>query len=54
MENRILDSKQAIGFERLYAIAPIGLCYFDTSLRFRYINDWLARINGLPVEAHLG
>ena len=37
-----------------YAIAPIGLCYFDTDLRFRYINDWLARINGISVEAHLG
>lgn len=40
--------------ERLYAIAPVGLCYFDTDLRFLYINDWLARINGLPVKAHLG
>ena len=40
--------------KRLYAIAPIGLCYFDTELRFRYINEWLARINGLSVEAHLG
>jgi PAS domain S-box-containing protein len=40
--------------ERLYAIAPVGLCYFDTDLRFRYVNEWLARINGLSVEAHLG
>jgi len=40
--------------ERLYAIAPVGLCYLDTQLRFRYINEWLARINGLPVKAHLG
>ncbi len=40
--------------QRLYAIAPVGLCYFDTELRFRYINEWLARINGLSVEAHLG
>jgi len=39
---------------RLYAIAPVGLCYFDTDLRFLYINEWLARINGLPVKAHLG
>jgi len=42
------------GIERLYAIAPIGLCYFDTDLRFRYINEWLARINGVPAEEHLG
>jgi PAS domain S-box-containing protein len=26
----------------------------DTDLRFVYINEWLARLNGLPVEAHLG
>ncbi len=40
--------------ERQYAIATVGLCYFDTDLRFIYINEWLARINGLEVEAHLG
>jgi len=38
----------------LYSSAPVGLCYLDTDLRFLYINEWLARINGLPVEAHLG
>ncbi len=40
--------------ERLYAIAPVGLCYFDADLRYRYINEWLARINGVQMEAHLG
>ena len=40
--------------EHLYAIAPIGLCYFDTVLRYRYVNEWLARIHGLSVEAHVG
>ena len=47
-------SERAGEVERLYAIAPVGLCYFDTDLRFLYINEWLARINGLSVEAHLG
>jgi PAS domain-containing protein len=47
-------SDQPSKVERLYAIAPVGLCYFDTDLRFLYINEWLASINGLPVEAHLG
>jgi PAS domain S-box-containing protein len=47
-------SGQADEVARLYAVAPVGLCYFDTNLRFLYINEWLARINGLPVEAHLG
>jgi len=46
-------SEQKDEGERLYAIAPVGLCYFDTDLRFLYINDWLARINGLSVKAHL-
>ena len=40
--------------EHLYSVAPIGLCYFDMDLRFLYINDWLAHINGLSVKAHLG
>ncbi len=48
------DIERTSDLERLYAIAPVGLCYFDTDLRFLYINEWLARINGLPVEAHLG
>ncbi|MEE8493985.1 MAG: PAS domain-containing protein, partial [Nitrospirales bacterium] len=30
------------------------LCSFDTNLRYIHINDWLAALNGLPVEAHLG
>jgi PAS domain S-box-containing protein len=47
-------SELTCGMGRLYAIAPVGLCYFDTELRFLYINEWLARINGLPAEAHLG
>ena len=47
-------SEQASEVERLYAISPIGLCYFDSDLRYRYVNEWLAHINGLPVKAHLG
>ena len=39
---------------RIYSEAPIGLCYFDTNLRFLMINDWLAALNGLPVADHLG
>jgi len=41
-------------FERLIAIAPTGLAYLDVELRYRYINEWLAGINGLPAEEHLG
>ena len=38
---------------RAYMEAPIGLCSFDTNLRFVHINDWLAEINGMPVKEHL-
>jgi PAS domain S-box-containing protein len=40
--------------QRVYDEAPIGLCYLDTDLRYRHINDWLAALNGLSVEDHLG
>ena len=40
--------------ERLFAFAPVGLCYYDTNLRYRYLNEWLAHINGVQVEACLG
>ncbi len=33
---------------------PVGLCVFDTDLRYVQINDWLAEINGIPAEEHLG
>ena len=38
----------------LYAAAPVGLCVLDLDLRVVEINDWLARINGLPVAEHIG
>ncbi len=47
-DQRLTDLK------RIYQTAPIGLCYFDTKLRYVFINDWLAAINGMPVEEHLG
>jgi len=37
-----------------FANAPIGLCYFDKDLRFRYINQWLADIHGPSPEQHVG
>lgn len=40
--------------EHLYRTAPVGLCCLDTSLRYVHINEWLAAINGLTVEEHLG
>ncbi len=39
---------------RFFRDAPIGLSYLDQDLRFVRINEWLARLNGLSVEQHLG
>ncbi len=40
--------------ESIYQTAPIGLAVLDTDLRFLRINERMAEMNGLPVEAHLG
>ena len=50
----MIDNTVSNRIEHLYSIAPVGLCYFDSDLRFLYINEWLARINGLSVTTHLG
>ncbi|MFF2819325.1 SpoIIE family protein phosphatase [Kitasatospora cineracea] len=34
--------------------SPVGMAVYDTDLRFVRLNEALARINGLPVEQHLG
>ncbi|MCL8011461.1 SpoIIE family protein phosphatase [Streptomyces sp. AS02] len=34
--------------------SPIGLAVLDNDLRYRFVNDALARLNGLPATAHLG
>ncbi|MGK4585091.1 SpoIIE family protein phosphatase [Kitasatospora sp. HPMI-4] len=34
--------------------SPIGMAVYDTELRFVRLNSALARINGLPVEEHVG
>ncbi len=38
----------------MFAEAPIGLCCFDGNLRYVFINNWLAGLNGISVEEHLG
>ncbi|MCT7951181.1 PAS domain S-box protein [Ancylothrix sp. C2] len=34
--------------------APVGLAFFDKNLRFVRINNFLASLNGLPAELHIG
>jgi PAS domain S-box-containing protein len=40
--------------EAIYATAPVGLCFVDTDLRFRSINERLAEMNGKSVQEHIG
>jgi PAS domain S-box-containing protein len=51
---RSLAEKQLEEIERLYATAPIGLCFLDADLRFVRVNERLAQIDGLAAEAHVG
>ncbi len=34
--------------------APVGVGLWDAELRYRWVNEALAAINGLPAEAHVG
>jgi PAS domain S-box-containing protein len=38
----------------IYHAARVGLSFVDTRLRYVSINDYLADINGLPADAHVG
>lgn len=38
----------------IYDNAPVGMSIVDTDLKFRALNERQAKINGLPVERHLG
>lgn len=40
--------------DALYATMPVGLAFLDPGLRFTRVNEALARLDGLPVSAHLG
>jgi PAS domain S-box-containing protein len=53
-ENQIQLLQQLAEIELIYQTAPIGLSILDADLRFVRINQRLAEMNGLPVEAHIG
>lgn len=46
--------RQRDELEWIYNTAHIGICFLDRDLRFRRVNRWLAEINGVPVEDHIG
>jgi PAS domain S-box-containing protein len=55
-EARIAEQQQAellAQMEALIANAPIGIAFMDRNLRYVRINEAMAEINGLSVEAHL-
>ncbi|HEY9663077.1 MAG TPA: ATP-binding protein, partial [Allocoleopsis sp.] len=54
VESQTQLQQQLAEIEAIYKTAPIGLNFLDTSLRFVRINQQLAEMNGLPIEAHLG
>jgi PAS domain S-box-containing protein len=49
-----LGSHDLAGLEALFSQSRLGMALLDRELRFVRINDALARINRLPVEAHIG
>ena len=53
-DGRQRSGDRATALQRSLDDAPVGLCYLDTDLRYVHINGWLAKINGLPAEAHVG
>src|SRR5215210_8131815 len=40
--------------DAIFEHAPVGMGFWDTSLRFARVNDALAAINGIPAHEHLG
>ncbi|MFL5844408.1 MAG: SpoIIE family protein phosphatase [Solirubrobacteraceae bacterium] len=42
------------GLDDFFSSAPLGLAFFDADVRYVRVNAALARLNGLPIEAHLG
>lgn len=46
--------KRAVFMDALTETSPIGLLMVDTNLRYVFVNEALAEINGLPAESHIG
>jgi PAS domain S-box-containing protein len=46
--------RQLLELQTLYRTAPVGLALVDRDLRFLRVNDKLAEIDGLPIDAHIG
>lgn len=53
-KNQRIAENQLAELNLVYETAPVGLCFMDTQLRFVRINQYLATLHGLSVEAHVG
>lgn len=56
-ERKRLVAELALREQRMNAFftnAPAGLVVLDKDLRYVQLNETVARVNGLPIEAHLG
>ena len=49
-----LDVSDSALLATLLREAPIGFAFFGPDLRFRRVNETLARLDGLDLEAHVG
>jgi PAS domain S-box-containing protein len=47
-------SEAGLNLERAFQGIPVGLCVLDRELRYEYINEWLAALNGQSVAYHIG
>ncbi len=48
------SQRQSPDLSQFYKSVPVGLCCLDLDLRYVHINEWLAAINGISVQEHLG
>jgi PAS domain S-box-containing protein len=53
-QSQALAQHQLMEIAAIYQTAPIGLAILDRELRFVRINQWLAEINGISIEDHIG
>ena len=50
----VLPSVRLAQLQALYDGAPVGLAFLDRNLRYKMLNRTLARMNGRPMEDHIG
>jgi PAS domain S-box-containing protein len=49
------DAQESLAVvDAVFAAAPVGLAFMDTSFRYVRVNDALAALNGLPADEHFG